>query len=42
MASEYTYRITLFDAERRKNRPKFEGAVSSTLKPLESQVSKVS
>lgn len=40
MASEYVYTITLFDADRRKQGPKFEGVVSSTLKPLESQVSK--
>ena len=42
MASQYAYTITLFDADRRKQGPKFEGIVSSTLKPLESQVSKVS
>lgn len=41
MASQYAYTITLFDADRRKQGPKFEGVVSSTLKPLESQVSKV-
>ena len=41
MASQYAYTITLFDADRRKQGPKFEGIVSSTLKPLESQVSKV-
>ena len=41
MASQYAYTITLFDADRRKDGPKFEGVVSSTLKPLESQVSKV-
>jgi len=40
MASQYAYTITLFDADRRKDGPKFEGVVSSTLKPLESQVSK--
>jgi len=40
MASQYAYTITLFDADRRKQGPKFEGIVSSTLKPLESQVSK--
>jgi len=40
MASEYVYTITLFDADRRKQGPRFEGVVSSTLKPLESQVSK--
>ena len=42
MASQYAYTITLFDADRRKQGPKFEGVVSSTLKPLESQVSKAS
>jgi len=40
MASQYSYTITMFDADRRKQGPKFEGMVSSTLKPLESQVSK--
>merc|ERR1711974_425006 len=40
MGSQYAYTITLFDADRRKQGPKFEGVVSSTLKPLESQVSK--
>jgi len=40
MASQYAYTISLFDADRRKQGPKFEGIVSSTLKPLESQVSK--
>merc|ERR1711923_302469 len=40
MASQYAYTINLFDADRRKQGPKFQGVVSSTLKPLESQVSK--
>jgi len=40
MAAQYAYQISLFDAERRTNGPKFEGIVSSTMKPLESQVSK--
>ena len=40
MASQYAYTINLFDADRRKQGPKFQGIVSSTLKPLESQVSK--
>lgn len=40
MASQYAYEISLFDADRKKVGPKFEGVVSSTLKPLESQVSK--
>lgn len=40
MAAQYAYQISLFDAERRQNGPKFEGVVSSTMKPLESQVSK--
>jgi len=40
MASQYAYTISLFDADRRKQGQKFEGMVSSTLKPLESQVSK--
>jgi len=40
MASQYAYTISLFDADRRKQGPKFQGIVSSTLKPLESQVSK--
>ena len=40
MASQYAYQISLFDADRKKSGPKFEGVVSSTLKPLESQVSK--
>lgn len=40
MASQYAYTITLFDADRRRQGPKFDGMVSSTLKPLESQVSK--
>jgi len=40
MASQYAYTISLFDADRRKQGPKFQGVVSSTLKPLESQVSK--
>ena len=40
MASQYAYQISLFDADRRQQGPKFEGVVSSTLKPLESQVSK--
>jgi len=39
MAAQYAYQISLFDAERRTNGPKFEGVVSSTMKPLESQVS---
>jgi hypothetical protein len=40
MAAQYAYQISLFDADRKKSGPKFEGVVSSTLKPLESQVSK--
>jgi hypothetical protein len=40
MAAQYAYQISLFDAERKKSGPKFEGVVSSTLKPLESQVAK--
>lgn len=40
MASQYAYTISLFDADRRKQGHKFQGIVSSTLKPLESQVSK--
>lgn len=40
MAAQYAYNISLFDADRRKQGPKFQGVVSSTLKPLESQVSK--
>jgi len=40
MASQYAYTISLFDADRRKQGQKFQGIVSSTLKPLESQVSK--
>jgi hypothetical protein len=40
MASQYAYQISLFDADRRQQGPRFEGVVSSTLKPLESQCSK--
>lgn len=40
MASQYAYQISLFHTERRKAGPKFEGIVSSTMKPLESQVTK--
>lgn len=37
MAKQYSYQISLFDADQRKNGPKFDGLVSSTSKPLESQ-----
>ena len=40
MAAQYAYQISLFDCDNRKNGPKFEGIVSSTMKPLESQVTK--
>jgi len=37
MASRYAYQISLFDAEHRQTGHKFEGLVTSTLKPIESQ-----
>jgi len=37
MASRYAYQISLFDSERRQTGHKFEGLVTSTLKPIESQ-----
>lgn len=40
MASRYAYQICLFDAERRATGQKFEGLVTSTLKPIESQCAK--
>jgi hypothetical protein len=40
MASRYAYQISLFDTEHRRNGQKFEGLVTSTLKPLESQCAK--
>lgn len=40
MASRYAYGISLFDTDHRKTGHKFEGLVTSTLKPLESQCSK--
>ncbi len=40
MASRYAYQISLFDTESRGTGHKFEGLVTSTLKPLESQCSK--
>jgi hypothetical protein len=40
MASRYAYQISLFDTEQRRNGHKFEGLVTSTLKPLESQCAK--
>ena len=36
----YAYQICLFDAERRATGQKFEGLVTSTLKPIESQCAK--
>merc|ERR1719189_3462783 len=40
MASRYAYQISLFDTESRNTGHKFEGLVTSTMKPLESQCSK--
>jgi len=40
MASRYAYQISLFDTESRATGHKFEGLVTSTMKPLESQCSK--
>jgi hypothetical protein len=40
MASRYAYQISLFDTEQRRAGHKFEGLVTSTLKPLESQCAK--
>ena len=40
MASRYAYQISLFDSDQRQTGPKFEGLVTSTLKPIESQCSK--
>lgn len=40
MASRYAYQISLFDTDSRATGHKFEGLVTSTLKPLESQCSK--
>ena len=40
MASRYAYQISLFDTESRQTGHKFEGLVTSTMKPLESQCSK--
>jgi hypothetical protein len=40
MASRYAYQISLFDTEHRRAGHKFEGLVTSTLKPLESQCAK--
>lgn len=40
MASRYAYQISLFDTDSRKTGHKFEGLVTSTMKPLESQCSK--
>jgi len=40
MAAQYAYSLSLFDADRRRPGPKFEGVVSSTMKPIESQVAK--
>lgn len=40
MATRYAYQISLFDTETRQTGVKFEGLVTSTLKPLESQCSK--
>ena len=40
MASKYGYQISLFDAEQRQTGEKFEGLVTSTLKPIESQCAK--
>ena len=40
MASRYAYQISLFDTDSRATGHKFEGLVTSTMKPLESQCSK--
>ena len=40
MASRYAYQISLFDTDSRQTGHKFEGLVTSTMKPLESQCSK--
>ena len=40
MASRYAYQISLFDTDSRGTGHKFEGLVTSTMKPLESQCSK--
>ena len=40
MATQYAYSLSLFDADRRRPGPKFEGVVSRTMKPMESQVAK--
>lgn len=40
MASRYAYQISLFDADRRQQGTKFDGVVSSTVKPLESLCAK--
>eukprot|EP00095_Tigriopus_kingsejongensis_P006901 snap_masked-scaffold126_size328755-processed-gene-1.5 protein:Tk06901 transcript:snap_masked-scaffold126_size328755-processed-gene-1.5-mRNA-1 annotation:"e3 ubiquitin-protein ligase siah1b" len=37
MASSYAYQISLFDAESRRTGVEFQGLVTSTLKPVESQ-----
>ena len=42
LSSRYAYQISLFDTEHRQNGPKFEGLVTSTLKPIESQCAKTS
>ena len=40
MASQYAYEIRFFHADYHRQGPKFEGVVSSTMKPLESLVAK--
>ena len=40
MCFRYAYQICLFDTERRATGQKFEGLVTSTLKPIESQCAK--
>ena len=40
MASQYAYTISLFDTGSRATGPKFQGLVTSTLRPLESQCTK--
>lgn len=40
MASQYAYTISLFDTESKSTGHKFEGLVTSTLRPLESQCTK--
>ena len=42
LSSRYAYQISLFDTEHRQTGPKFEGLVTSTLKPIESQCAKTS